>query len=241
MYFKKITEAEALKQDNAHIRKRLQFVSESYKNVRANLLFALAGKKSERAKTIMITSAEQSDGKTTTCVNLASAIADAGANVLVVDADLRRPRMERYISSERKSKGLSDVLGGFATVDEVVVRPAGTNFDCLYSGSIPPNPSELLMLESVGDLFEELSTRYDYIFVDTPPVGIVSETLYLTQFMTGVIVVVKKRKTRFKKVQDTVSSLNFAKATILGFVLNGSADSVSQYYYRSRDRYYYYQ
>ena len=189
----------------------------------------------------MITSAEQSDGKTTTCVNLASAIADAGANVLVVDADLRRPRMERYISSERKSKGLSDVLGGFATVDEVVVRPAGTNFDCLYSGSIPPNPSELLMLESVGDLFEELSTRYDYIFVDTPPVGIVSETLYLTQFMTGVIVVVKKRKTRFKKVQDTVSSLNFAKATILGFVLNGSADSVSQYYYRSRDRYYYYQ
>ena len=107
MYFKKITEAEALKQDNAHIRKRLQFVSESYKNVRANLLFALAGKKSERAKTIMVTSAEQSDGKTTTCINLASAVADSGASVLVVDADLRRPRMERYISSERKSKGLS--------------------------------------------------------------------------------------------------------------------------------------
>ena len=218
----------------------MQFIQESYKNVRANLLFALAGKQKDKANILMFTSAEQGDGKTTTCLNQAAAFADAGAKVLVVDADLRRPRMERYIYSEKKRKGLSDVLGGFAEVEDVIVKPTNCNFDCLFSGSIPPNPSELLMLEIVGDLFEKLAEHYDYIFVDTPPVGIVSETLYLTQFVTGVVLIAKKRKTHIRKMQDAVASLNFAHANILGIVLNGSADSTSRTYYRSKDKYYYY-
>ncbi len=241
MFFKRFLENEALKQENTQLHKRLQHISESYKNVRANLMFALAGKKTDTAKILMFTSAEQGDGKTTTCLNLAAAFADSGAKVLVVDADLRRPRLERYVYSEKKRKGLSDVLGGFTELSKAIVHPKQYNFDCLFSGSIPPNPSELMMLETVEELFQEMAKDYDYIFVDTPPVGIVSETLYLTQFMTGVIMVAKKRKTHMKKVHDAVSSLNFAKANILGFVLNGSSDSVSKSYYRSRDKYYYYQ
>lgn len=241
MFFKRLSENEALKQENMQLYKRLQHISESYKNVRANLMFALAGKKSDRAKILMFTSAEQGDGKTTTCLNLAAAFADSGAKVLVVDADLRRPRLERYMYSEKKRKGLSDVLGGFSELSKVIVHPKQYNFDCLFSGSIPPNPSELLMLETVEELFNEMAENYDYVFVDTPPVGIVSETLYLTQFMTGVIMIAKKRKTHIKKMHDAVTSLNFAKANILGFVLNGSADSMARTYYRSRDKYYYYQ
>ncbi len=241
MYFKKIKEAEAFKQENVHIQKKLQFISESYKNVRSNFLFALAGKQTDAPKIIMVTSSEQGDGKTTTCLNLATALADSGAKVLIIDADLRCPRMERYITSERKHKGLSDVLAGLSKMEDVIVRPDDSNFDCLYSGSIAPNPSELLMQDSIGELFEELSKKYDYIFVDTPPVGVVSETLYLTKFMAGVIVVVKKRKTYLKNIKETIKALNFAKATILGFVLNGSKDSSAKHYYYSKDRYYYYQ
>lgn len=238
MYFKGLSESEELKQDKSQERNRILHISESYKNIRANLMFALAGKKSNKAQIIMFTSAEQGDGKTTTCINLTSAFADSNAKVLVVDADLRRPKVERYITNERHHKGLSDVLGGFCTLDEVITRPEHCNFDCLFSGSIPPNPSELMMLESVKDLFEALAKNYDYIFVDTPPVGIVSETLYLTQFVTGVILVVKKQSTHFKKVKEVIDGLKFAKANILGFVLNGSTDSQSRRYYR-RGYYYY--
>ncbi len=240
MYLKRLTENNTNGPEATQLQKHLTHVSESYKNVRANLMFALANKKTETAKIIMVTSAEQSDGKTTTCLNLAAAFADTGAKVLIVDADLRRPRMERFICEGKKRKGLSDVLGGFNTLEEVIERPADTNFDCLFSGSIPPNPSELLMMEIVGEVFKTLEKDYDYIFVDTPPVGIVSETLFLTQFATGVLVVARKRKTHIKKVNDMVVALNFAKANILGFVLNSSVDSIARAYYRSRNRYYYY-
>ena len=241
MYFKKVVDMMTDGTDNHLLQKHLLHISESYKNVRANLMFALAGASKEQGKVILFTSSEQGDGKTTTCVNLATAFADTGAKVLVIDADLRRPRMERYICSEKKRKGLSDVLGGFCEISEVITRPEVCNFDCLFSGSIPPNPSELLMMKAVGTLFDELAKKYDYVFIDTPPVGIVSETLYLTQFVTGVVLIVKKRKTHLRKMQEAVSSLNFANANVLGVVLNGSVDAMAHRYYRSRDRYYYYQ
>ncbi len=240
MYLKKVSEGLAHKQDVQHLHRHLLHVSESYKNARANLMFALAGKKTEKAKIVMFTSAEQGDGKTTTCLNLAAAFADTGAKVLIIDADLRRPRMERFIYSGRKRKGISDVLGGFSAISDVIYHDDEVKFDCLFSGTIPPNPSELLMMDSVGDLFETLAEQYDYIFIDTPPVGIVSETLQLTKFVSGVVVIARKRKTHLKKVKDAVASLNFAKATILGIMLNGSSDSMIRTYYRSREKYYYY-
>ena len=244
MYFKKVVNMMTEATDNHQLQKHLQHISESYKNIRASLMFALAGTPKEYGKTIIFTSAEQGDGKTTTCLNLAAAFAEAGAKVLIVDADLRRPQMERYIYLERERKGLSDVLGGFCDVSEVIIRPDGCNFDCLFSGSIPPNPSELLMMKAVGTLFETLSKEYDYIFIDTPPVGVVSETLCLTQFVSGVVLVAKKRKTHLRKLHDTISSLEFANANILGVVMNGSLDAMSRSYYHYKDRYnnyYYYQ
>lgn len=240
MYFNKISSTIAEYADSGKLQKSLQHISESYKSVRANLMFALAGKKSDEAKILLFTSAEQGDGKTTTCINLAAAFADSGAKVLVIDADLRRPRIERYVYSEKKRKGLSDVLGGFVELSDVVDRPESCNFDCLFSGSTPPNPSELLMLESARDLFQELAKQYDYIFVDAPPAGMVSETLYLTQFVTGVVLVAKKGKTHLRKIQNVVASLNFAQANILGIVLNGSEDAMAKTYYRSKSSYYYY-
>jgi len=236
MFFKNL-----LLTDDPRQIKDITRVSESFKNIRANLMFALAGMKEEGAKIILFTSAEQGDGKSTSCINVAAAYADSNAKVLIIDADLRRPKMARYSNCDKKTKGLSDYLGGFCELDEVITRPAGLNFDFLFSGRVPPNPSELLMLDKVENMFKELSEKYDYIFVDTPPVGIVSETIYLTQFVTGVVVVVKKDSSHFKAVQESISLLEFAKANILGFVMNDAFDAKAKKYYYKRRRYYYYE
>lgn len=236
MFFKRLLAAE---EDPRQI-KDITRISESFKNIRANLMFALAGIKSE-SKIILFTSAEQGDGKSTSCVNVAAAYADANAKVLIIDADLRRPKIARYLGLDRKTTGLSDYLGGFCSLDEAIVRPEGYNFDCIFSGRIPPNPSELLMIEEVESMLKKLSEKYDYIFIDTPPVGIVAETIYLTQFVTGVVIVIKKDSSHFRAVRESISLLEFAKANILGFVLNDAFDAKTKKYYYKRRRYYYYE
>lgn len=237
MFLNKLIKEEN-KNDKSQSYKRVMQVSESYKNVRSNLLFAMVSKKADKAKIIMFTSAEPGEGKSTSCLNLASVFAETNAKVLVMDADLRRPKVERYITDKRKSKGLSDVLGGFCKLEDAIVRPKGCNFDCLFSGNIPPNPSELLMLDTVETILDELSQRYDYIFIDTPPVGVVAETLYLTQFVSGVILIVKKKQTHIKKVKEVITTLEFANANILGFIVNGSSNANIRRYYK-RGKYYY--
>ena len=215
-------------------------LSESFKNIRANLMFALAGTK-DKCKIILFTSSEQGDGKSTNCINVAAAHADSNAKVLVIDADLRRPKIAKYTNSESKSVGLSDYLGGFCELEDVIVRPEVCNFDCIFSGRVPPNPSELLMIDEVENMLKPLSERYDDIFIDTPPVGVVSETIYLTQFVTGVVVVIKKNSSHYKSVQEAISLLEFAKANILGFVFNDAFDVKDKKYYYKKRRYYYYE
>ncbi len=236
MFFKNLLATDDQKQI-----KDVTRMSESFKNIRANIMFASAGAKKEKTKIILFTSAEQGDGKSTACVNVAAAYADSNAKVLVIDADLRRPKIAKYINSDKNATGLSDYLGEFCTLDEAITRPDGCNFDCLFSGRVPPNPSELLMRDEVESMFEELSEKYDYIFIDTPPVGIVSETIYLTQFVIGVVIVVKNDKTHIKAVKESISLLEFAKANILGFVVNDAIDAKSNKYYYKRRRYYYYE
>lgn len=234
MFFKNLLEVKDPRQI-----KDITGISESFKNIRANLMFALAGTKTG-PKVILFTSAEPGDGKSTSCLNVAAAYADSNAKVLVIDADLRRPKVAKYLGVDRKTTGLSEYLGGFSSLEDVIIRPEGLNFDCIFSGRIPPNPSELLMIDEVKNMLEVLSEKYDYIFVDTPPVGIVAETIYLTQFATGVVIVVKKDSSHFNAVRESVSLLEFANANILGFVFNDAFDAKTKKYYYRRKRYYYY-
>lgn len=231
MFFKKLV------QEDPKYEKDVSRMSESFKNIRANLMFALAGKK-DQTKIILFTSAEQGDGKSTACINVASAYADSNARVLIIDADLRRPKIARYANVDRKTTGLSDYLGGFCTLEEAISSPEGLNFDCIFSGRVPPNPSELLMIDDVENMLKILAEKYDYIFIDTPPVGIVSETIYLTQFVSGVVIVIKKDSSHFTAVREAVSLLKFAKANILGFLINDAFDAQSKKYYYKRKYYY---
>ena len=197
-------------------------IIEAYKATRTNVMFSL---NSERGcKKVVITSPTSGEGKTTTCINLACTFAETGAKVLVIDSDLRAPRLHKYLKLTNE-KGLSNVLAGFNEVNECIISTDRQNLDCLTSGPIPPNPVELVSMDTMKELIDTLGQRYDYIFIDTPPLNIVTEALILSKYATGVIVVTRQKYTMYKMVERAINSLKFANARIIGFVMNDVDDN----------------
>lgn len=208
----------------------LQFaVSESYKTIRTNLQFLLT--RVEGCRVIAVSSAQAQDGKTTNSVNLAISFSQLGKKVLLIDADLRRPTIAKKLKIEN-TDGLSGILAGFATPDKAILQ-MNANFSVLPSGAIPPNPSELLASLEFQSLIEEFKKSYDYIIIDTAPVGIVSDALSVGSISNGVLVVVKARSTTYADFERVSDSLKFAGITLLGAIINGA--EVKEYYpnYRS--------
>lgn len=192
---------------------------EAYKIARTNIMFALAAESGCRK--IIITSALPSEGKTTGCINLATTFAQTDAKVLVIDADLRRPRVHQYLG-EKSGEGLADLLAGFAEIGDVIRYHEQLDFDYIPAGHIPPNPAELLSSPRMRELLEEVGSVYDYIFLDTPPVTVVADVLVMAKFVSGVLVVTKQKQTPHEMLKKTVSALQFAHAKILGFLMNES-------------------
>jgi len=201
-------------------------VIEAYKAARTNIMFSLNHEKG--CKKVVISSSTAGEGKTTTCINLAKTFAEIGVRVLVIDADLRAPRVHRYLKLTNE-KGLSNILAGFDKLDDCLVHTSQENLDCLTSGAIPPNPVELISSEAMTDLLANLSEKYDYIFIDTPPLNIVTEGLLLTKICNGIILVTRQKYTMYKMVERAINSLKFANAKILGFILNDAEDDKYMY------------
>lgn len=188
---------------------------EAYTTLRTNILFSLpAG----GCKVIAVTSAHRSEGKSTNCVNMAISFGQLGAKVLIIDCDLRRPNVNRLME-EKADTGLSNLLIGLCDFGEAVRKTKYENLDAIYAGEIPPNPTELLCSERMIVLMEALSKGYDYIFIDTPPVCVVSDAAILSKFVSGIVFVVKSGQTDRKAVADAVHHLEFSKTKILGYVL----------------------
>lgn len=192
-------------------------VQEAYKTLRTNVRFFLNGK---NCKKLCITSGMAGEGKSITLINLAISFAEAGNKVLVIDCDLRRPAMARLLV-EKAAPGLSGVLAGMEDLEEAIRKDMYPNLDILLSGEIPPNPSELLGSEKMRTLIEEMSGKYDYILVDTPPVNVVSDACVVANLLDGVLLLVRKDRSRKDEVKRSVDSLRLTGAKILGFVLNG--------------------
>ncbi|BDZ45928.1 polysaccharide biosynthesis tyrosine autokinase [Naasia aerilata] len=189
--------------------------AEDYRRLCTNLEFAGID---NRVRAISVTSALAGDGKTTTALNLAAAIAERGHRVLVVDADLRRPALAGYVNIEG-AVGLTNVLLGGVSADDAIQR-VGT-FDVLPSGTTPPNVTQLVTSESMGRLFAELRTRYDFVVVDTPPVLAVPDALTIANLTDGALLVARSKVTRSKQLVEAVDALTFVNAVVLGIVLNG--------------------
>ena len=157
-------------------------VREAYNTTRTNIIYSLGSEKG--CKKIIVTSASPHEGKTTTSLNIAITFAQTEARVLVIDADLRKPRIYRHLGLTRED-GLSDLLCGLIDIDKAIKHSDAHNLDCITSGHIPPNPTELLSSSEMGNILEKLSERYDYIFIDTPPVTVVTEAVAMAKICFG--------------------------------------------------------
>ncbi len=215
------------------------YVQEAYKTLRTNIRFFLSG---DGCKRFCITSGLASEGKSITILNLAISFAEAGAKVLLIDADLRRPSMARLLI-ENASPGLSNVLAGLCKPEEAIRKSLYPNLDVLFSGEIPPNPSELLGNSRMSKMLEKLSLQYDYILMDTPPVGVVSDVCVLGQQLDGVLFLVRQNYTEKESVARGIKQLEISGAKLMGFVLNGADKNRNSRYarkYKYKSRYGYY-
>ena len=190
---------------------------EAYKTLRTNVRFFL---RDERCKKFCVTSGAPGEGKSITLLNLAISVAEAGDRVLLIDADMRRPAVARLLV-EKATPGLSNVLAGLTSCDEAIRTDMYPNLDILFSGDVPPNPSELLSSDRMQQLIEEMTERYDYILVDTPPVNVVTDASIIANLLDGVLLLVRNNRSKKQDVKRAVDSLRLTGAKVLGFILNG--------------------
>lgn len=207
-------------------------VSEAYREIRTNITFSLMKK---GCRTIVISSANPAEGKSTLSVNIAISMAQTDARVLLIDTDLRRPTVYRFLNLPN-APGLTNYLGGMNTLDEVVHETPYHNLHVICAGSLVPNPAEILTSEQFAELLESLQQQYDYIFIDSTPLNIVADTLPVVKKSDGLILVIKERKTTYKDVDAALKKLQFINAKILGMVISGAKSGKQVYYnYYSED------
>ena len=210
------------------LHKELGFAAtEAYKLLRINLLFSLPD--NGKCRVVGVTSSIRGEGKSTTSVNLSYALAMLGKRVLLLDGDLRLPSVASKLGIPGEP-GLSEMvikLGG--KQNHVRVMPENDNWHVLVAGSIPPNPSEMLASAEMKEIIGELSADYDFIIVDLPPVNIVSDALIASEYLDGIIVVVRQDYSKRREVTKCVKQLELADAKVLGFVMGAISESLGTY------------
>lgn len=189
--------------------------AESYRSLRTNLRFV---EFEEGARSIVVTSSIDGEGKSTTAANLALAVADLGQKVLLVDADLRRPRVDRMFGIDG-GVGLSDVLIGAVPLQDAVQAFLTTNLELLPAGTIPPNPNEQLQSRAMHDLVASLHDRYDLVVFDTPPLLAVSDAAVLSGLAGGVIVVSAAGRVRRAQLDNALAALDRVGGRVVGLVM----------------------
>lgn len=211
---------------------------EAYKMLCTNIEFLRA---TQKCKNIMITSTLANEGKTNLSVNLALTLSGYNKSVCMVECDLRRPTVHRFIASNRNSYGLTNVLKGQVELSSVLHKVSGTKMSILLAGSIPPNPSELLSSPNMKSLVDELEQQFDYVIYDTPPVFLVTDAAALGKYMDGAVFVIRHNSTDKNIVVQAKKNLESAGVKIFGAVYsNYSAKSTGSYSKYSRYNYYEY-
>ncbi|MGP9538176.1 polysaccharide biosynthesis tyrosine autokinase [Brachybacterium sp. AOP43-C2-M15] len=212
----------------AMIQKRLSSTTEEYLRIRTALNYANVV---STVKVLLVTACKPGEGKSTVSVNLAMALAGEHDSVLLIDADLRRPRAHEYAGIDG-SVGLTNVLSGEVDLDVACYRFAGTGLDLLPAGTIPPNPAELLTSTRMEELVTAMSERYSYVIIDSPPVLSVADANLISPLADGVLLAIDARRTRRSSLAKTTKVLEGAGARVLGTVLNRAKPE------RAREGYY---
>lgn len=191
-------------------------ISEVYRLLRTNIQYASTD---QELKTIMVTSSQAGEGKTTTISNLAITYAQEGKNVLLIDMDMRKPSLHRIFSQQNR-QGLSTVLTGQASIQDVIKETMVSQLSLLPSGPILGNPSDLIDSTAMRELLEEMIQKYDIILMDTPPVLAVTDSVIASTLCDGLIMVVAAGKVKKDHLKKAKEQLDHVNARILGLVIN---------------------
>ena len=211
----------------------LSLVAESYRSLQTSILLSQV---EEPPRTILFASGCREEGKTTTTINTAIVFAQMEAKVLVIDADLRRSSCHKRLWLERAA-GLTELLTGQRTLEEVIKPTLMDNLFVITGGAIPPDPAKLVGSRKMYEVLTRLREQFDYIFIDSPPLIAVSDAVRLSTMVDGVVLVVKGQETTRDGLKEACSRLRYARAKILGVVLNRVDMKNGDYRYYKRDFY----
>lgn len=208
-------------------------LAEAYRHLRTSVLLSTAGR---APKSLLVTSSLPGEGKTTTAVNTAISLAQTGASVVIIDADMRRPRLQTIFHTEMEA-GLSSILSSETSESDMlamVETDEESGLDVLSSGPIPPNPAELLGSDQMRRLMAALQARYTHVVVDSPPISSFTDGVLISTMVDGVLLVVHGGKSSRHIVRRSKQLLNDVGAKVLGVVLNNvNLQSHDYYYYQT--------
>ena len=200
--------------------------AEAYRTLRTNIQYSSFD---NQIKTIVVTSAEAAEGKSTVSGNLALSFAQNEKKVIIVDCDLRRPSVHKNFKISNLN-GLSEVLIGKERLEEVIQK-RNENFDILPSGKIPPNPSEMLSSSAMTNLIAKLKEDYDMVILDSAPLHAVTDAQILSRKVDGTILVIRAQRTNRESVIEAKNLLTKVGANIIGTVLHAVENTRGKYYY----------
>jgi capsular exopolysaccharide synthesis family protein len=209
--------------------------SEAYRTIRTAVFF---GAPKGEAKTILVTSPAPADGKTTLVSNLAIAMAQAGQKVLILDGDFRKPAQHKIFEVDFQDRGLSSTLAGTTTLEDAIWSTEIKGLDLLPCGPDVPNPSEILNSETFAKLLEQLSSKYDRVIIDSPPVMPVTDAQILAAICDVTLLVLRAEKSTRKMSQQARDGLLSVGAHVLGVVVNDVPKKGHYGYYSSYGYYY---
>lgn len=202
--------------------------SESYRTLRSNIQFSNFGK---NLKIIVITSANPNEGKSEVSLNLTAALAQQGKKVILIDADMRKPTQHKLID-KRNNTGLSKLILGEISEDAVShLNVNDVEFDVLTSGSVPPNPSEMLVSSTMEDILNSCIDNYDYIIVDTPPLLAATDAQIMARVADATLLVVDMQISKRKQIIEAKKRLNNVGARLLGVIANKLELHENSYYH----------
>lgn len=214
------------------IRKKDYFYEEAIKTLRTNIQFT-----GKNVKTIMFTSCFPNEGKSDVTFRLCQEIGNMGKRVLLIDADIRKSAYVSRYRIKQKVNGLSQYLSGQLAKEFLIYQTNFLNVDIIFAGPMAPNPSELLEEEAFRELLAEVRGYYDYIIIDTPPVGSVIDAAIIAKESDGAVLVIESERVSYKVAQKSMEQLEKTGCKILGAVLN-KVNIEKNKYYGKYDYYY---
>lgn len=204
-------------------------VAEAFRNLRTNLQYAGVGQSN---KTFLVTSFLPGEGKTFTSINLAATLAKSGKRTLVIELDLHKPKVYKNLGLTPPQHGITTYISDMSSLEDIIKPTDVQNLYCMFAGPIPPNPSDFVLSEKLKGLIDNAKANFDFVVIDSPPAGLLSDSVYLMQYADTIMFVLNAASSTRKTISFVHDLVESNKLKNLLFILNGVRGSGKRYYYK---------